>query len=306
MMVTHLPRALRAGARLFCAARVQTVQRRGRGFRVDAGSLVVNCDIVIVAAGATETPALLQRSGLACAGVGKNLRLHPTTAVCGMYEAPIYAAGGIPLTSYCDEFTDLHNGYGHWIEAPPLTPGLAAVALPGFGARHRRHMERFPFLAPLIVLVRDGAGRDPSTGRVRAQASHARISYRLGATDRAALLHGIESAARIHFASGARSVLTLHGHETVLHGEDNLRNIRAANDRYGDPSLFSAHVNGTARIGRDPRTSGCRPDGQVHGQPGLYVMDGSLLPTAPGVNPHETIAAVTAILAGRLGDRLRS
>lgn len=303
MMLTQLPRALAAGARLYCNARVRRVARRGAGFRVHASLLNVDCDVVIIAAGATETPALLERSGLACPGVGQNLRLHPTTAVIGVYDEPVYAAGGIPLTSYCDEFTDLRDGYGHWIETPPFTAGLAAVMLPDFGAVHRGYMRQFPHLAPLIVLVRDGAPTGPSVGTVRAR-DGVRLSYRLGTTDRAAMLHGMESAARIHFASGARSVVTLLGGENVLHSERDLPLIRLASARYGDPSLFSAHVNGTARIGSDPRTSGCRPDGQVHGQPGLYVMDGSLMPTAPGVNPHETIAAVASILAECLTARL--
>jgi choline dehydrogenase-like flavoprotein len=80
--------------------------------------------------------------------------------------------------------------------------------------------------------------------------------------------------------------------------------VRAAMRQYGDPSLFSAHVNGTCRIGRNERTGGCAPDGQVFGHAGLYVMDGSLLPTAPGVNPHETIAAVVGILARKLVSKL--
>jgi choline dehydrogenase-like flavoprotein len=67
--------------------------------------------------------------------------------------------------------------------------------------------------------------------------------------------------------------------------------------------LFSAHVNGTCRIGRDPRTSGCAPDGQRHGVRGLYVADGSLLPTAPGVNPQETIMAVATVVARRIHER---
>ena len=42
------------------------------------------------------------------------------------------------------------------------------------------------------------------------------------------------------------------------------------------------------------------PDGQVHGRKGVYVLDGSLLPTAPGVNPQETIMALSLVLARRL------
>jgi hypothetical protein len=246
------------------------------------------------------TPVLLQRSGLAGPGVGRHLRLHPTTAVVGLYDEPFYAASGIPLTSYCDEFMQLDNGYGHWIEAPPLSAGLAAIALPGFGATHRDYMRQFPFIAPLIVLVRDGAPAQPSRGQVRARDAATSIRYTLGAADRNTLLHGIESAARIHFAAGARAVATLHGHETLLRDASDLPMVRAASARFGDPALFSAHVNGTCRIGHTAQTSGCRPDAQVHGHPGLYVMDGSLLPTAPGVNPHETIATLTALLSDRL------
>lgn len=34
------------------------------------------------------------------------------------------------------------------------------------------------------------------------------------------------------------------------------------------------------------------PDGEVHGCPGLYVLDGAAIPTSSGVNPSSTIAAV--------------
>jgi cholesterol oxidase len=44
----------------------------------------------------------------------------------------------------------------------------------------------------------------------------------------------------------------------------------------------------------------CDATGAVRGHPGVYVMDGSLLPTAPGVNPHETIAGFVTVLARRL------
>jgi cholesterol oxidase len=34
------------------------------------------------------------------------------------------------------------------------------------------------------------------------------------------------------------------------------------------------------------------PDGEVHGYPGLYVLDGAAIPASTGVNPSSTIAAV--------------
>jgi choline dehydrogenase-like flavoprotein len=79
--------------------------------------------------------------------------------------------------------------------------------------------------------------------------------------------------------------------------------LRALNARAGDPTLFSAHVNGTCRMTNSPRTGACDPAGQLYGEKGIYVLDGSLLPTAPGVNPHETIAAVVTVLSNKLAQR---
>jgi choline dehydrogenase-like flavoprotein len=302
MLKTHLARALSAGARLYCDTRAdrienKTVQARtGHGRRV-----VVRAERILIAAGAIETPALLQRSALGNRRVGEHLRLHPTTAVVGVYDRPVYAGSGIPLSTYCTEFTQLRDDYGHWIETPPLSPGLAAIALPGFGGTHHKQMMQYPFLAPLIVLVRDGVPHDPSRGRVRGLSNgRTRIDYKLSAADRELLLHGMESAARIHFAMGARSVFTLHRNANRLHSERAVTGIRATNARVGDPMLFSAHLNGTCRIAGSDERGACLPTGELRGAPGIYCMDGSLLPTAPGVNPHETIAAVVTVLASAL------
>jgi choline dehydrogenase-like flavoprotein len=62
--------------------------------------------------------------------------------------------------------------------------------------------------------------------------------------------------------------------------------------------FFSAHQMGTARAGADPRSHPCDPHGRVRAGDttrlieGLYVADGSLFPTAAGVNPMVTIMAL--------------
>src|SRR5206468_7535326 len=128
----YLPRALAAGARLYADVRADRIEVAGRGGpaplkRVHAtvldrttgrprGRVRVEAPIVVVAGGAVETPALLQRSGLGGGGVGRFLRLHPTTAVIGRHPRTLYGAGGIPLSAVCDEFLRGDDGYGFWME----------------------------------------------------------------------------------------------------------------------------------------------------------------------------------------------
>lgn len=316
----YLPAALARGARLFAdvrAERIEVVETGGRAplKRVHAtvlereggaarGRLTVEAPVVVLAAGAVGTPALLERSALGGGGVGRWLRLHPTTAVFGTYGREMHGARGIPLSAVCDEFQRGSDGYGFWIETPPFYPTLSAVAIPGFGSPHAEMMRRHPTTAGSIVLVRDGAERGRSNGEVRVdRAGRPRIRYRPGAAERARLLRGIDAAARIHFAAGASEVSTLHAELCRMRSPAELASLSHRRSGPNQLGLFSAHVNGTCRIGTDPARSGCTPDGERHGVAGLYVADGSLLPTAPGVNPQETIMALASVVAGRIAAR---
>lgn len=316
----YVPAALAAGARLFADVRVERVELAERGGgaplkRVHAavldretgtqrGVLTVEAPVVVLAAGAVGTPALLQRSGMGGGGVGQYLRLHPTTAVFGRYGREMYGAGGIPLSTLCDEFLRGSDGYGFWIETPPFYPALSAAALPGFGVAHRALMESLPAMSSMIVLVRDGADRAVSQGSVTLdRGGRARIRYRMGATERGKLLRGMDAAARMHFAAGAEEVCTLHTHACRLHSPAELKAMALRPSGPNQLGVLSAHVNGTCRMGTNPETSGCTPDGERHGVPGLYVVDGSLLPTAPGVNPQETIMALATVIADRIAAR---
>jgi choline dehydrogenase-like flavoprotein len=64
----------------------------------------------------------------------------------------------------------------------------------------------------------------------------------------------------------------------------------------------TAHLNGTARMGDDPRTSVVNGDCRSWDIPNLWICDGSVFPTVGGVNPSLTIQAI----AGRTGDRIRA
>jgi choline dehydrogenase-like flavoprotein len=326
----YLPRALAAGSRLMPDTRVDRIDiverdvanngaargaRRStaplkrvhatlldRLTRRPTGRVVAEAPVVILAAGAVATPVILQKSGLGGGGVGRFLRLHPTTALAGEHPNDVYGAAGIPQSAVCDEFIrrDDH-GYGFWIECAPLHPGLASVALRGFGTEHRELMHRFKHTTNLIVLVRDGSDLEQSNGSVTvSRHGRPKISYRVGTRDRANLVAGVQAGARILLAGGVTGVRTLH----TLGGEiRDERDVVALRDRAWGPhdlGMFSAHVNGTCRLGTDPRSSGTNPSGERHGTRGLYVADGSLLPTGLGVNPQATIMAMATLIAEQM------
>ena len=225
--------------------------------------------------------------------------------MCGRYDRPIYAAAGIPLSALCDEFHDLDGeGYGAWIECPPMHPSLASVALPGFGAAHADRMAGFVNLGTLIVLVRDGAGGDASSGSVTVDLKgRTHLHYRLRRKDARHLALGMQAAARLHLAAGAREIRTMHASPVIVRSEADLAAIARASLAPNRFALFSAHVNGTSRMGTDPRTSGATPDAERHGVPGVYVADGSLFPTALGVNPQATIMALGSMVGERIAQR---
>ena len=67
-----------------------------------------------------------------------------------------------------------------------------------------------------------------------------------------------------------------------------------------DSVYLSHHVQGSCRMGNLPEKSVVDPNCKLHDVDGLYVMDGSVIPSVIDANPSLTIMA----LSRRLGDHL--
>ena len=231
--------------------------------------------------------------------------MHPTTAVWGRYDRDIVTSTGIPLTTMCDEHLRWRGtDFGFWIETPPMHPSFTAAAMPGFGPSHGALMSSFNQLGVLIGLTRDGAERSRSSGRVRVnRRGETSITYALTPEDQRRVRASLSATAQLHFAAGAREVGTMHSTPIVVRSAADVARLEDGSVGPNRIGLFSAHVNGTCRMGTDPSTSGATPEGERHGVRGLYISDGSLLPTSLGVNPQETIMAVATVLAERMAMR---
>jgi choline dehydrogenase-like flavoprotein len=295
--ITYIPRAEKAGARIATGARVERVltndapggssgqQRIATGVRARMASGVtteVHAPTVIVAAGTINTPLLLSRSGLGGASgqLGRNLSLHPATAVFARMDEVVDMARGVPQSFYVDEFAS----EGIIFEGVSGPPAYAAMSLPLTGKRHADAMADYRHLAQFGVMVSDS-----SRGSVRSVAGQPLIRYDLTDEDLGRFRTGIARMRKLFLAAGAREVYL-----PLPEGVDPER------ARLRDLKLMAFHPLGTARADARPTHGVVDGDLAAHGTRGLYVADGSVVPSSLGVNPQMTIMALATRLAFKL------
>jgi cholesterol oxidase len=68
---------------------------------------------------------------------------------------------------------------------------------------------------------------------------------------------------------------------------------------------ITAHILGGVGFGADATSGVIGADCQVHGYPGLFVIDGSIMPGNPGVNPSLTITALAEYAMSRVPAKAR-
>lgn len=310
---TWLADAQANGARLITRTKVRRVLTEGgaargiAGVTADGHHLTVRSRAVIAACGALHTPALLKRSGLSNPNIGKHLRLHPATAVMGVFDEELKPWEGVMQALYSDQFRDLHDGYGLKYETAAAHPHLMLQFMPWRGRRaHFELMQTLPNTAPLGVLLRDRDGGEVRVGRD----GEPIVRYRLSEFDTGHLRTGIDGAAQILEAAGAQRIYSPQtkwvAYEPGRSGSraQFMADADAAGYGAGEIPLGSFHIMGSARMGGSPATSVCDPTGQTWETRELYVCDGSTFPTASGVNPQISIESIAHMNARGLAARL--
>lgn len=330
---TWLADASAAGARLVVRTRVERVIVEGGAARgivgrtVEGHELTVRARAVIAACGAIHTPALLKRSGLANANIGRHLRLHPATAVFGVFDEELKPWEGVMQALYSDQHRDLDGGYGVKYETAASHPHLFVPFSPWRGAReHLELMEALSGTVPLGILLRDRDGGEVRVGRD----GEPIVRYALSPFDVGHLRTGLDGAAQVLEAAGAQRIFSSHskwvsyapGAGARAGGSDGgdssavgpgsggsrerfMAEADAAGYGPGQITLGSFHIMGAARMGGSPSASACDPSGQTWDVRDLYVFDGSSFPTASGVNPQISIQAIAHMGARALAARLR-
>ena len=309
-LITYLQDAASRGARIVvdCDAR-RIVLEHGRATGVVARvtregrthTLTVRTSAVVVAGGSIHSPALLLRSGVALPALGRHLALHPATAVLAEMDEEVRPWTGTVQARYSDQFADLSDGYGFKFETAPLHPSLQALAAPWeSAAQHHACMAQLPHTALVGILLRDRFG-----GRVTVDRDgYPVVDYRLSRYDARHLRLGLETAAELLEAAGARAIWApLARFVGYRPGgsrarQDWLARVDAAGWGPNELLLVTFHQMASCRMGSSARSSVVDAENRVWGMQNLFVADASTFPSASGVNPMLTVMAIAHRAAG--------
>jgi choline dehydrogenase-like flavoprotein len=299
--ISYVPRAWEHGAVTYTGCEAQRVTHQGwRASGVVArtaggGRLQVRAPVVIVAAGTIGTPVLLERSGMAGVSgeLGRNLSLHPATAVKALMDEQVDMAVGVPQSLFIDEFA----AEGIMFEGAAGPPDYMAAAFGVWGDELRELMLSIRNVSQFGVMV-----SDESRGFVRRRGAVTTIRYDLVEADVRRFHRGLELLAELYWRVGAKRVFLPVAGLGMLDSPADLQRLRDRRLRARDLTLMAFHPLGTARAAARREDGVVDGDLRHHEVEGLHVADGSVVPSALGVNPQLTIMALATRLAfGLLG-----
>lgn len=290
MTATYLPQALSAGCRLVANTRALRFERKGDGWVIDlecqSRLIQIRADSIFVCAGATQTAALLRRSGIRD-HVGDSLALHAYLKVAARFDEQVnYPGLGVPAQQVV-QFS------------PQMTMGCSISSLPYLSllmvdhpAHQRAVRERWYEMALYYVSV---VGE--TTGRVRPVpfTDDVLVTYNLSDRMLMNLTTGLVKLSTLLLAAGAKEIYpSVHQLGPIRCAAD----VRAIPDvlRRDELSLSTIHLFSSCRMG-ERGIGGVNSFGQPHCVPSshnLIINDASLLCTAPGVNPQGTIMALAS------------
>jgi choline dehydrogenase-like flavoprotein len=305
--VSYLPSAVEHGARIVSDALVERILvENGRAAGVTGRLLggeegakprrfTVRAPVVIAACGTLHTPLLLLASGLRSPVLGQNVTLHPSVRVVARFDERCDGWDGAMQSVHSDHFA----AEGIKLMGVYSSVNMLAAGLPGVGPALRRRVRQLAEGGVFGALVHDDGGGTVARGPGREPL----LSYRMAPRDLERIRRAITILAEIAIAAGAREVFT-----SVI-GTDPLTTMaeaRALEHAHYDArriECMAFHPLGSARAASDARRGAVDQAGESFELPGLFVADGSVLPTSIGVNSQVPIMSVATTIAWRLAER---
>lgn len=325
-LVTNVPYILTNGGDIYTQCDVRNILvENGKAVGVEATvidhpsrtplgpKVTVRAPTVILAAGALNTPVILQRSDLAnrSGQVGENLFCNPGIATYGVMDEDIIMYRGVPNAYTVSEFetaryTDASKnrfGYGYgedgYVEGGYIMlsssthPGYTGALSPGMGKELGDFMALYNRMTSQYSVIDD---ENPGSIKVNRK-GEAIYSYTSSGVDLLKIRDFLFKSAEILLTAGAKEVIFPTNSSIRIRSMDDVRALADWRVRPNDLAMAGPHPMGTARMGRDPKDSVVDLHGETHDVKNLFVADGSVFPTSLAVDPSYNIMAWAAMTA---------
>ncbi|MEM3832382.1 MAG: GMC family oxidoreductase N-terminal domain-containing protein [Thermoprotei archaeon] len=292
MRLTFLKEAIEHGASVFTSSEVKKIiinNGKAQGVLVNINNthVIVEAKVIIVSAGAVNTPKLLRISGIKNDNIGKHLHIHPAAGVTAIMDYRVEGWRGT-MQSYCVD--NLLREFHTLLLATFPPPGIGYSA----GSLSFSELDKYPFLASIGVQT-----SDDSEGNIFGRRITGIATYNVKERDIEKIKEGIILSSEILFAAGAVKIFLpikkLSGISNMLSIKNVLKNAKPKAFK-----LSAYHPMSTARIGGDQDIGVVDLNGKVYGYSNLHIADASVLPSTTYVNPQLTINALSLLISEKI------
>jgi len=305
---TYVADAVTDGAEVFTCSQVERIMVEGgkavgvAGFVIDPkglrrlASFVVRAPRVVIAAGAAQTPALLQYNGIDAGGaVGASFHAHLGMGMLGHFNEVV------------DPWLGATQGWGGLsadkpgvkFEALWAPPSLLFAAYGDIGEQFYTDLTEVKHVSVLALVYRAKV-----TGSVRPNAQGApKMKMYIPQSEIRAALDAAKIAVNGIFEIGAKGV-TL-GISRMKKRIDKREDALSALDQKWAPrdvTMTANHIFGSVPMSRDRRRGAVDMEGRLKGIENLWIADASLFPSPSGVNPQATVMALSDIVSRRMAE----
>lgn len=299
MMLNYIPLAEKHGASVRTHADVKGIKRLPSGeYEISYVDLPSGTEqrivakVCVLAAGALFSPVILKNSALddLSSHVGRHLSANGDGSCGGLIPTEdVESYKGKIIGTVCYEFLESEGFVIQPVHFPPLYPTTAGGYMVStgadfphgtFGLEYKQLMKNYgQHMLGLGIM-----GLDDSEGAVHSVAGKPVIFWETSPKTQRMWDRAYERCRQII--------------------EDGLGGTfyKAPQDQL--PIVNIIHPLGTCRMGNTPETGVVDENGQVFGNPNLYVVDGSIIPSPIAVNTSLTIAAVAQRISEHIATTL--
>lgn len=226
---------------------------------------------VVMAAGALGTTKLLMKSGYLDKhkALGQGFYCHPQFMSIGFLDEPVDSHKGAlqSLKSTDPRFRQ----QGFKLENVFAGPIAIAMLNNQFGIEHHEFMRKYRHMASIEVATRDevpGTVRLANNGRLI-------VDKKVTGPDARKVQQGNRVVKELLVSMGAQNIMQ-------------------------SPMQIGLHLMGGCAIGENASKSVVRPDFRMYGSDNIIIADGSVFPSAPGINPSLSIMAMSHMAADKV------